>query len=55
MEDKKSLLTVDVSLKDTKIFKEILVYMGELLTDNRIDGNVRVEYLLKLIEIIKDR
>jgi len=45
-------IEVKVSLKDIDLFKDVVRLLKTLLADERIDKNVRWEYLSGLVEIM---
>lgn len=45
-------ISVNVSLKDTKIFKELVAALKFIIRDERIDESIRQEYLARLDEHI---
>lgn len=49
--ENKSVLTVDVRLKDTDLFNDVLEILKEVLLDNEIPREIREKYLGKAIGI----
>jgi len=45
---------VKVSIKDTKTFKSLTGMLKEILTDERIDKEVRAEYYHKYLDEVED-
>lgn len=46
---KKSFLTVNVSVKDTELFKHVVKVLGEFCIDERVPEAIRMEYVGKVM------
>ena len=54
MEDKNKGLSMRLSITGTEKFKTILGVLGKIVTDERIDEDIRVEYFKEILENIGD-
>jgi hypothetical protein len=51
---KAKMLQVNVSIKDTEVFKGVIAIIGELVIDERIPAIIRQEYIDKMVMLVQE-